>query len=95
MGKNIWGGLGAAAAIAGLMMAFTVTPVSAKTKACWAHYDEIEEAYVAVWADGKGHDINHNGEAPHDLNPDALLGDADSRADCVALFDGWLPEPVL
>ena len=86
MRKNIWCGLGTAAAIAGLVMALTVTPVSAKTKTCWAHYDEIEEAYVAVWADGKGHVKNHDDEAPHDANPDADLGQADSRADCETLF---------
>ncbi len=94
MRKNIWRGLGAAAAIAGLMMAFTVTPLSAKTKACWAHWDEIEGAYVAVWADGNGHFNNHDNEAPHDANPDELLGeDVGSRAECVALFDS-LGDPV-
>ncbi len=91
MRKNIWCGLGTAAAVAGLAMALTVTPVSAKTKTCWAHYDEIEEAYVAVWADGFGHFKNHDGEVPHDANPDENLGTEDSRAECETTFAGFTP----
>ena len=84
MRKNIWCGIGTAAACAGLAMAITVTPVSAKTKTCCEHYDEIE-GYVAVWSDGNGHFNNHNNEAPHDVNIDRDLGQADSRAECVVL----------
>ena len=85
----MWCGLGTAAAVAGLAMALTVTPVSAKAKTCWAHYDEVD-GYVAVWANGNGHFNNHDNEPPHDSNMDIELGGedhtVDSRAECETLF---------
>ena len=92
--RNLMFRLGAAVLVAGVL-ALTATPASAVAmKNCWAHQDTdvfLADGTtpnpnfgldVAVWANGGGHD-------KHALALlDDLLGETESYAACVTLYNG-------